>query len=281
MSAEMDGKVAVITGAASGIGRATAQLLVAEGARVVLGDIDQDKGEALASELGEAACFLSTDVANAADVEALVTLAVSHFGGLDLMFNNAGISGRQIPRLLDDDFADFHKVLNINLYGALTGTRFAGLQMRKQGTGGVIINNASIAGVLPGQALISYRMSKAALIHLTKCSAIDLAEYGIRVCGLAPGHIRTPLTAFTLPGMDEQQMQRVRDALAPVWDVNQPLKRHGSPADVAQTVLFLASARAAQITGVVLPVDGGITAGDPVNHLQALFAAREQALGGV
>jgi NAD(P)-dependent dehydrogenase (short-subunit alcohol dehydrogenase family) len=121
-------------------------------------------------------------------------------------------------------------------------------------------------------------VSKAAVIHFSKCSAIDLAEYGIRVNCIAPGHIRTPLTAFTLPGMSEVQMQKIREALAPVWDVNQPLKRHGSPADVAQTVLFLASQRAAQITGTVMPIDGGITAGDPVNHLEELFAARMAAL---
>ena len=145
--------------------------------------------------------------------------------------------------------------------------------------GGVIINNASIAGILPGQALVSYRMTKAAVIHFSKCIAIDLAEYGIRVNCLAPGHIRTPLTAFTIPGMDAEQMTRVREALAPVWDSNQPLKRHGKPEDVAQTVLFLSSERSAQITGTVLPVDGGITAGDPVNHLQELFDARARALG--
>ena len=142
-------------------------------------------------------------------------------------------------------------------------------------------NNASIAGILPGQALMSYRATKSAVIHFTKSVAIDLAEYNIRVCAMAPGHIRTPLTAFTIPGMTPEQMTRIRDALAPVWDSNQPLKRHGSPADVAQSALFLCSERAAQITGAVLPIDGGITAGDPVNHLQEIFAARASALAEV
>lgn len=277
MEQSLKGKIAVVTGAASGIGRATVELFVAEGAKVVAADINEEAGQALAAELGDNARFRTTDVASGAETRALVDYAVEEFGGLDILFNNAGISGTQHPRFLDDDLSDFHKVLDINLYGAMTGSHAAGEYMSRHG-GGIIINNASIAGVLPGQALMSYRVSKAALIHFSKCIAIDLAEYGIRVNCLAPGHIRTPLTAFTLPGMSEEQMLKIREALAPVWDSNQPLKRHGSPADVAQTVLFLSTDRSAQITGVVLPIDGGITAGDPVNHLRELFEARERAL---
>ncbi|HEY6131777.1 MAG TPA: SDR family oxidoreductase [Halioglobus sp.] len=277
MGQELKGKVAIITGAASGIGRATAELFVAEGAHVLLADIDGERGGELARELGDAACFRRTDVANADDVRALVEDAVQRFGALHIMFNNAGISGAQHPRFLDDDLSDFHRVIDVNLYSVLLGSHCAGKYMARHG-GGVIINNASIAGILPGQALVSYRASKAAVIHLSKCIAIDLAEYGIRVNCLAPGHIRTPLTAFTLPGMSEEQMVKIRDALAPVWDSNQPLKRHGSPQDVAQTVLFLSTDRSAQITGVVRPIDGGISAGDPVNHLRELFDARARAL---
>ncbi len=277
MGNTLAGKAAVITGAGSGIGRATAKLFVEEGARVVAADINEETGQALVAELGDAARFRVTDVADREATAALVDYAVSEFGALDILFNNAGISGAQHPRFLDDDLSDFHRVLDINLYGAMTGSHAAGRYMSENG-GGVILNNASIAGVLPGQALMSYRVSKAALIHFSKCIAIDLAQYGIRVNCLAPGHIRTPLTAFTVPGMTEEQMVRIREALAPVWDSNQPLKRHGSPEDVAQTVLFLCSGNAAQITGVTLPIDGGITAGDPVNHLQELFEARERAL---
>jgi NAD(P)-dependent dehydrogenase (short-subunit alcohol dehydrogenase family) len=277
MGQELQGKVAIITGAASGIGRATAELFVAEGAQVLLADIDVERGADIARELGDAATFRRTDVASAADVQALVADAVQRFGALHIMFNNAGISGAQHPRFLDDDLVDFHRVIDVNLYSVLLGCRWAGKHMARSG-GGVIINSASIAGILPGQALVSYRASKAAVIHLSKCIAIDLAEYNIRVNCLAPGHIRTPLTAFNLPGMSEAQMVKIREALAPVWDSNQPLKRHGHPQDVAQTVLFLSTDRSAQITGVVLPIDGGITAGDPVNHLQELFAARAAAL---
>lgn len=278
MSEELSGKVAIITGGASGIGKASVERFVAEGAKVVIADVNAESGEALAAELGAAAAFRRTDVANGDDVQGLVDFAVDTFGGLDIMFNNAGISGTQFPRFLDDDLGDFQKVIGINLFGMMKGAQSAGRYMKEHG-GGVILNNASIAGLLPGQALMSYRASKAAVIHLSKCIAIDLAEYGIRVNCLVPGHIRTPLTAFTIPGMSEQQMQKVRDALAPVWDSNQPLKRHGSPDDVANSALFLCSDRSAQITGAALPIDGGITAGDPVNHLQEIFDARAAALG--
>lgn len=277
MSQELSGKVAVITGGASGIGRASAELFVEEGARVVVADVDEQRGAELAASLGDAARFRRTDVSDAEEVQALVDFAIAEFGGLNIMFNNAGISGAQHPRLLDDDLSDFYKVIGINLYGVMKGTQSAARYMRDHG-GGVIINNASIAGLLPGQAMTSYRTSKAAMIHFSKCSAIDLAEYGIRVNCLVPGHIRTPLTAFSVPGMTPEQMERIKAALAPVWDSNQPLKRHGQPRDVAQAALFLASDRSAQVTGINLPVDGGITAGDPVNHLQELFDVRAQAL---
>jgi len=277
MGRELEGKVAIITGGASGIGAATAELFVQEGAKVVAADVNEEQGAALVERLGANARFRKTDVGSIEDVEALVNYAITEFGGLDIMFNNAGISGAQYPRFLDDDLADFHKVVNVNLLGVMAGCRFAGKYMSQHG-GGVILNSASIAGVMAGQALMTYRATKAAVIQFSKSIAIDLAEYNIRVIALAPGHIRTPLNAFTMPGMTEAQSVKLCEALAPVWDANQPLKRQGAPADVAQTVAFLASDRAAQITGIVMPIDGGITAGDPVNHLNEIFAARAKAL---
>lgn len=277
MSQELAGKVAIITGGASGIGEATVELFVREGAKVVFADVNQQRGEEMVAALGANARFKCTDVAKADQVQALVDYAIAEFGGLHIMFNNAGISGAQHDRFLNDDFADFDQVVGINLFGVIKGSQAAAQHMSRHG-GGVIINNASIAGLLPGHALMTYRATKAAVIMLSKSIAIDLAEYGIRVNCLAPGHIRSPLTSFAIPGLTPEQIAKVKDAVSPAMDSNQPLKRHGKPCDVAQTVLFLASDRAAQITGIVMPVDGGLTAGDPVNHLREIMAAREQAL---
>ncbi len=277
MAQELEGKVAIVTGGAGGIGRATVELFVKEGAKVVIADVDAERGAQLAAALGSAAVFKHTDVSQAESLEAVVDFAVSEFGGLHLMFNNAGISGAQYPRFLDDDLKDFHRVIDINLFGVMAGSRYAGRYMSKHG-GGVIINNASLAGMVPGHALMTYRATKAAIILFSKSIAIDLAEYGIRVNCLAPGHIRTPLTSFAMPGMTAEQIERVKAAVSPVMDSNQPLKRHGKPEDVAQAALFLCCERAAQITGVVLPVDGGLSTGDPVNHLQEIMAARAAAL---
>ncbi len=277
MGQELSGKVAIVTGGASGIGRATVELFVKEGANVVLADVDTARGEELVAQLGKAALFKRTDVSNAGEVQELVDFAVTRFGGLHVMFNNAGISGAMYPRFLDDDLKDFQRVIGINLFGVMAGSQCAARHMSKNG-GGAIINSASIAGLLPGHALMTYRATKAAIILLSKSFAIDFAEYGIRVNCLAPGHIRTPLTSFGAPGMSEEMAERVKKAVSPAMDSNQPLKRHGRPEDVAQAALYLASQRSAQVTGIVLPIDGGITAGDPVNHLAEIMKARAEAM---
>lgn len=280
MGQELAGKVAIVTGGAGGIGSATAELFVAEGAKVVIADVDDAAGQALEAKLGGAARYRRTDVSNGEDLQGLVDFAVSTFGGLHIMFNNAGVAGSMHPRFLDDDLKDFQRVIGINLFGVMMGSRCAGRHMAKNG-GGVIINNASIAGLLPGHALMTYRATKSAVIMFSKSIAIDLAECNIRVNVLAPGHIRTTLTSFALPGLSDEAIEKVKKAVSPAMDVNQPLKRHGKPADVANAVLYLASERAAQVTGVCLPIDGGITAGDPVNHLQEIMDARAGALASL
>jgi NAD(P)-dependent dehydrogenase (short-subunit alcohol dehydrogenase family) len=259
---ELEGKVAIVTGGAGGIGRATAALLVAEGARVVVADIDAEAGQALAEQLGGAAAFQQTDVSDADQVQALVDFAVAHFGGLDIMFNNAGI-GSALKRFLPDDLEDFTQIMNVNLFGVLIGAQRAGRYMKDHG-GGSIINNASIAAINAGTGMISYRSSKAAIAHASKCMAIDLAPYGIRVNCLTPAHIRTGITTYEM---------------GPVLRYMQPLEREAQPEDVANAVVFLASDRAAQVTGIVMPIDGGTTAGPPYAQTKLIMSTAQPPEG--
>lgn len=266
MGAELAGKVAVVTGGAGGIGRATIERFVAEGARVVIADVDDQRCEELASTLGRAAVFRRVDVSEADDVQAAVDLAVEHFGGLDVMFNNAGI-GSKFDRLIDNDLSDFDTVIGVDLKGVMLGTQRAARHMAERG-GGAIVNTASIAAITGGAGPIVYRAAKAAVVQFTKSAAIDLAPHNIRVNCIAPGHIPTGITNYDL-GSVIQTMQ--------------PLQRHGQPADVAEAVLFLVSERAAQITGMVMPVDGGTSAGPPVTQLRDLMrgvkAGKEKEAG--
>ena len=277
MGQQLAGKTAIITGGASGIGRATAEHFVGEGARVVIADLDQARGEALAARLGSAALFHRTNVSDRNDVQGLVDFAVERFGRLDIMFNNAGVPSLMASRFIDDEVKDFQQVMAVNVFGVMIGAQIAARAMRKTG-GGSIVNTASSAGTMPGLALMTYRVSKAAVAHFTKSVAIEFAEYGIRVNGVAPGYIKTEMTAFAAPNLSAEDCARVEAAMQPAWLSGQPLKRQGQPQDVARTVAFLASDQAAHLTGVVLPVDGGVTIGDPVNHLEELMAASAEAM---
>jgi NAD(P)-dependent dehydrogenase (short-subunit alcohol dehydrogenase family) len=254
MSGELAGKVAVVTGGARGIGRATAELFVEEGARVVIADIDEEAGRAVVGALGDAAAFARTDVTDAEQVQAAVDDAVARFGGLNVMFNNAG-TGSSMTRFLHDDLSDFARVMNVNLFGVMVGTQRAARHMRENG-GGSIINNSSIAGISAGAGVITYRAAKAAAIHFSRSAAVDLAQYGIRVNCIAPAHILTEMTRYDM------------DA---VIRLTQPLQRQGRPEDVAQAVLYLAGDKSAQVTGTVLPIDGGTTAGPPANQTKLLM----------
>lgn len=275
---DLAGKVAIVTGGAGGIGRATVELFVAEGASVVIADVNDSAGEALAAELGASAVYQHCDVSDREAIQAAVDLAVARFGGLHVMMNNAGISCGAYPDFLDDRLDDFDRVMHVNLLAPMLGTQFAARAMKAAGVAGSIINVASIAGTLAGQGMMTYRASKAGLIQFSKAAAIDLGKHGIRVNCLVPGHIRTPMSSFQ-QGAGADKVARLEEKVDAIYLSNQVLKRRGEPDDCAQAALFLAGERSRHMTGVVMPVEGGVTAGDPVNHLADIFAARDEVLG--
>ncbi|MFL6206672.1 MAG: SDR family NAD(P)-dependent oxidoreductase [Acidimicrobiales bacterium] len=254
MGIELADKVAIVTGAANGIGRAIAELFVAEGGRVVVADIDDPAGGDVVEALGDAATFHHTDVTSADSVQAAIDHAQEHFGGVDVMVNNAGISG-SFRRLMQDDLRDFDSVMAVDLYGVMVGTQRAARVMRD---GGSIINITSIGGISPGIGFSSYRAAKAAVIHFSRCAAVEVAELGVRVNVIAPGNISTDINA----SFDTASIVRRL----------QPLQRLGSTRDVANAAVYLASDRSAQVTGTVLPVDGGTTAGPPPIKLDEISA---------
>lgn len=257
---ELAGKVAVVTGGASGIGRATVERFVAEGARVVIADIQQDLGEQLAAALTPDAMFRRTDVSDPEQVAGLVAAAVEKFGGLHVMVNNAGVSGTMHRRFFDDDLAEFHRVMAVNVLGVMAGTRDAGRHMAAQG-GGSIINLTSIGGIQAGGGVMTYRASKAAVIQFTKSAAIELAHYEIRVNAIAPGNIPTPLLATSAANVDPEALARYEAQIRQTMRDDRPLKREGTPDDIAEAALYFASERSRYVTGTVLPVDGGTVAG--------------------
>jgi len=265
MANELTGKVAVITGGSSGIGLGVAQRFLAEGARVVIADIDRDSGEEVVAALGADAAFKHTDVADARQVTDLVAFAVARFGGLHVMFNNAGISGVRHPTLFDDDFADFHRVMDVNLLGVMVGTREAARYMATAG-GGAVINISSVGGVNPAPSLWAYHMSKSSVIFFTKAAAVGLGEHNVRVNCICPGNIETPILeqamAAHLPEDERAEtMKRIRAYIL----AKQPLQIQGKTDDIAEAAVFLACDRSSYITGTVLPVDGGLLAGTPAS----------------
>jgi NAD(P)-dependent dehydrogenase (short-subunit alcohol dehydrogenase family) len=260
MPGELDGKVAIVTGGASGLGRGMVERFVEEGARVVIADVDRDGGERLAKELGTNTVFQTVDVADAEQIQAAVDRAVAQFGGLHVMCNNAGIGG-SFKRFLDDDFADFDRVMAVNILGVMIGCQRAARHMAEHG-GGSIVNTTSIGGMNAGAGVMAYRATKAAVIHVTRSLAVELASANIRVNCIAPAHIPTAINA----SLDQSLIVRAM----------QPLQRVGSPEEVGNAACFLASDRAAQITGIVLPVDGGTTAGPPPRPIKDLMPKQDK-----
>jgi glucose 1-dehydrogenase len=242
------GKVAVVTGAAQGLGRACAERFLADGAKVVIGDINGTDLAAWADELGQAASLapVEADVTKRTDVERLVAAAIEKFGRLDIMLNNAGIARSQA--FLDITDADFDDVLGVNLRGAFFGVQTAARQMIAQGGGGVILNMSSINALLANPNLATYAMSKGAMNQLTSVAAVALAPHGIRVAGIGPGTILTEMVTKSIFSSDEARKTVLSRT---------PIGRCGEPSEVASVVAFLASDDASYITGQTIYPDGG------------------------
>lgn len=238
------GRTAVITGGAQGLGLAIAERFIAEGARVVLGDLDPGATRAAAESLGGpgVARAVRCDVTSAADVESLIAAATESFGGLDVMVNNAGITRDATLRKMTEE--QFDDVIAVHLKGTWNGTRAAAAVMREQGSG-AIINMSSISGKVGFIGQTNYSAAKAGIVGLTKAAAKELAHLGVRVNAIQPGLIRSAMT--------EAMPQRIWDAkLAEV-----PMGRAGEPSEVASVALFLASDLSSYMTGTVLEVTGG------------------------
>lgn len=253
----IEGRVAVITGAASGMGLATAERFIAEGASVVIADFNADNGQAAAERLGDRCRFTRCDVAVEDDVAAAIALATDVFGRLDIVFNNAGVGGAFGP-ITDLKADDWDTTFAILTKGVFLGTKHAARVMIDQGSGGSIINTASIAGQGGGAGPQAYSAAKAAVINLTKTTAVELAPHGIRVNAISPGLIYTPL----MHSGDIDDADRVMEAF-------QPLKVRGDGAHIAGAALWLAGDDSAFVSGEQITVDGALMASGPRIHGQA------------
>lgn len=259
------GKVAIVTGGASGIGAAFVRRVHGEGAAVMIADLDVAGGEALAKELGGNAIFRPVDVSDAAAVEAMVEACVSQFGGLDILYNNAGIGCFGLTP--DLPLEQWHRVVAVNLDAVFYGCRAAIPHMRRRG-GGAIINTASASGMAADFGFTAYNATKAAVINYTRSLAIDHAADGIRANAVCPGPVETPILmngVDAIPGLKAE------------WKGVVPAKRFARPEEIAAVAAFLASDDASYVTGASIPVDGGLTAHTGQPDLRARMAAAASA----
>lgn len=281
MSNRLEGKVAVITGGVSGMGLATVRRFVAEGARVVIGDMQGEPGERLARELGDAVRFQLADVSRESEVEALVQRAVSEFGQLDCMFNNAGYGGIA-GDITDLDLGDgYRRTVDVLFTGVVSGTKHAARVMKAQGSGGSIINTASVAGLRAGYGGHIYSAMKSAVISVSRSAAVELGEFGVRVNAICPGFIATAIFAGQRNWSYETRMQFAAE-LEQTETLTTPIRRAGRGNDIAEMALYLASDASSFVTGQQFVVDGGLIAGavrDP-NRRSNIQILAERIEGG-
>jgi NAD(P)-dependent dehydrogenase (short-subunit alcohol dehydrogenase family) len=249
---DLENKIAIVTGASSGIGRATVELFAEAGAVVIAADVSDEKGQRLADELarkGHTCVYAHADVSSESDVQAMVHLALSQYGRLDVLFNNAGIEGEQAPTA-EATTDNWDRVIDVNLKGVFLGMKHGIAAMLRHG-GGSVVNNASVAGLVAFTGIPAYCASKGGVIQLTRAAAIEYATQGVRVNCLCPGVIETPMVErFTHDNPEAaEQLKQL-----------EPVGRFGRPDEVAELALFLASERSSFITGAIVPVDGGFVA---------------------
>jgi NAD(P)-dependent dehydrogenase (short-subunit alcohol dehydrogenase family) len=254
------GKTAVITGAASGIGKATCELFAREGATVIAGDIDATGGEELASTSNGKIFFKRTDVCSVEDIKALMDFAAEKTGGIDVVFNNAGAGGAR-EGIDEIDAEGWDMTMNLLLRSVAMGVRYAVPHMIGR-PGASIVNTASVAGLGAGYSPTVYAIAKCGVIHLTKVGATDLAKHDIRMNAICPGFIKTNIFSSSMD-VPAEKVQAANDIIFEISNHTQPVKRGGNPDDIANMVAFLASQEAGFITGSHFVVDGGITTGQP------------------
>ena len=252
---DFEGRVAVITGGASGIGRATAFTFLESGASVVVADMNEANGESFVSEaasrgFGAATRFVLTDVSQEADVERMIGVAVDDFGRLDHLFNNAGIEGA-MGSLLQTNVSDWDFTLAVLLRSVFLGIKHGGRVLVAQGEGGTIVSTASVAAIVGGVGLTAYAAAKAGVVNLTRYAAVEFAPHRIRVNAVCPGSILTPMAH----GDPAEAAERMRG--------RQPWPEHGTPEHIASVVAFLASDDSEFINGESVVVDGGLVAAGP------------------
>jgi len=270
----LEGKVALITGGSSGIGEATVRLFASEGCRVVIGDIQDERGVALAEEVG--ADYVHMDVSSEYDVRKGIEFTVGKHGRLDCVFNNAGIAGA-VGGLDAVTVEAFDRTLAVNLRGVFLGTKYAARQMRKQG-GGSVINTASVAAIRTGYGNHIYSASKAGVIQFTKSVSMELGEDNIRINCVLPGFIPTPMIAMAR-GVPVEEAESKLGVIKDAFKGAQPIQRAGSVEDVAKAALWLASDDSSFVNGQTIVVDGGVTGGRMWSDYMKGLAELEQKLG--
>jgi NAD(P)-dependent dehydrogenase (short-subunit alcohol dehydrogenase family) len=252
----LEGKVALITGGVSGIGEASARLFASEGAKVVIADIQDQRGKALIIEIG--AEYVHMDASSEEDVRLGIEYTIDRHGQLDCIFNNAGIAGA-VGDLDSVTIEMFDKTLAVNLRGVFLGTKYAAKVMRRQGFGS-IINTSSIAAIRTGYGNHIYSASKAGVLQFTKSVAMELGELGVRVNCVLPGFIPTPMIAMAR-GVPVHEADSKLPVITDAFMKAQPIKRSGSPIDIAKAALWLASDDSSFVNGQALIVDGGVSGG--------------------